>query len=59
MADMDEVKGGMKEAAGKVTGDKDLESEGKVQGKVGDAKDAAGDMADKAKDKLHDVRDGV
>jgi uncharacterized protein YjbJ (UPF0337 family) len=56
----DQAKGRVKEAAGALTGDKDLESEGKadrvageIKEKVGDVKDKAEDLVDKAKDVLH------
>ncbi|PPQ29983.1 CsbD family protein [Rhodopila globiformis] len=49
-----QAKGSIKEAAGKVTGDKETQAEGaaekaagKVQNSVGGAKDAARDWADK------------
>ena len=44
----DEAKGRIKEAAGDLTGDKDLQREGKVDQTAGKAKDAV----DKIKDKL-------
>jgi uncharacterized protein YjbJ (UPF0337 family) len=50
MANMDEAKGRMKEAAGDLTGDKDLKNEGKVDKAAGSVKDKVGDMADKVKD---------
>ena len=64
----DEAKGRVKEAAGDLTGDKDLEREGqmdqagaKVKEKVGNAaetaKDKTGDAVDKAKDKAREVMD--
>lgn len=49
MANMDDAKGKMKEAAGDVTGDKDLEREGKVDQATGDVKDKVGGVADKVK----------
>jgi uncharacterized protein YjbJ (UPF0337 family) len=56
----DKAKGRVKEAAGALTGDKDLESEGKadraageVKEKVGDVKDKVEDAVDKVKDVLH------
>jgi uncharacterized protein YjbJ (UPF0337 family) len=52
MANMDEAKGKIKEAAGDVTDDKDLEREGKVDQATGKAKDKVGDVADKVKDAL-------
>ena len=55
----DEVKGRLKEAAGALTGDKDLESEGKadrvsgeIKDKIEDAKDKVEEVVDKAKDAL-------
>ena len=51
MADgtMDDAKGRAKEAAGDLTDDKDLKSEGKVDRASGKLKDAVGGIADKAK----------
>jgi uncharacterized protein YjbJ (UPF0337 family) len=46
----DDGKGRIKEAAGDLTGDKDLQREGKVDQATGTVKDAVGDVADKAKD---------
>jgi len=46
----DKAKGEAKETLGKVTGDKDLEREGKVDKATGKAKDAADKAAEKAKD---------
>jgi uncharacterized protein YjbJ (UPF0337 family) len=50
MANMDEAKGKIKEAAGDLTDDKDLEREGKVDQASGKVKDKVGDVADKVKD---------
>jgi uncharacterized protein YjbJ (UPF0337 family) len=50
--DTDEAKGRVKEAAGDLTGDKDLQREGKADQAAGKAKDAIDDVADKAKDVL-------
>ena len=47
---MDKLKGHVKEAAGDLTGDKDLEREGKVDKATGKVKDAVGNVAEKAKD---------
>jgi uncharacterized protein YjbJ (UPF0337 family) len=47
----DDAKGRIKEAAGNLTGDEDLENEGKVDQGVGGVKDAI----DKASDKVKDV----
>ena len=58
-AKSDQVKGRAKEAAGTLTGDKDLESEGKADRRAGEAKARldraevkAEEMIDKAKDAL-------
>ncbi len=45
----DEVKGRAKEAAGVVTGNEELENEGKLDQVVGDVKDAVDGVADKVK----------
>jgi uncharacterized protein YjbJ (UPF0337 family) len=47
---IDEAKGRVKEAAGDLTGDRDLKNEGKVDKAEGNVKDAADSVADKAKD---------
>ena len=59
-AESDQVKGQAKEAAGSLTGDKDLESEGKADRRAGKAKekldhakDKVADVIDKAKDASH------
>jgi uncharacterized protein YjbJ (UPF0337 family) len=49
----DQVKGRAKEAVGSITGDKDLESEGKADRRAGEAKEKLGN----AKDKLEEVVD--
>lgn len=56
----DEVKGRIKEAAGSLTGDKDLEAEGKMDRVAGEVKEKLHEMEekvesviDKAKDALH------
>ena len=49
---IDEAKGRVKEAAGDLTGDKDLQREGEVDQASGTVKDAVGDTADKVKDLL-------
>ena len=48
----DKVKGNVKEAAGDLTGDKDLKREGKVDHASGSVKDKVGDAADSVKDTL-------
>jgi uncharacterized protein YjbJ (UPF0337 family) len=45
----DDAKGRVKEAAGDLTGDDELKTEGKVDRASGKAKDAVGGLADRAK----------
>lgn len=52
---MDQAKGRVKQAAGDLTGDKDLRREGKVDEMAGKAKDGL----DRAADKLRDAVDGA
>ena len=54
---MDDAKGRVKEAAGDLTDDKDLQREGKVDQAAGKAKDVVGDAADKVKDAVGKDRD--
>ncbi len=56
MDNKDEAKGRIKEAAGDITGDDDLEREGKVDKAVGKAKDAVDSVASKLKDAVSDDR---
>jgi len=56
----DQMKGQVKEAVGSLTGDNDLESEGKADRRAGEtkeklaeAKDKVEEVVDKAKDALH------
>ena len=58
----DQVKGQVKEAVGSLTGDRDLESEGKADRRAGEtkervehAKDKVEEMIDKAEEKVEDV----
>jgi uncharacterized protein YjbJ (UPF0337 family) len=51
----DDVKGRIKEAAGDVTGDKDLQNEGKTDQAAGNIKEKAGNAVDAVKDKIEDV----
>ena len=44
----DKAKGGIKETAGKITGDKELQSEGKLDKAKGDVHNAVGDLKDAA-----------
>jgi len=48
----DDAKGRVKEAAGNLTGDKDLQREGKVDQAAGKAKDGIEKLTDKVKDAL-------
>jgi uncharacterized protein YjbJ (UPF0337 family) len=45
----DDAKGRIKEAAGKVTGDKDLQNEGKLDQAEGKAKEGIDKLAEKAR----------
>lgn len=49
----DKAKGHAKEAAGDLTGDKDLEREGKIDQASGKVKDTVESAKDKVKDVLH------
>jgi uncharacterized protein YjbJ (UPF0337 family) len=53
MPNKDEAEGRLKEAAGDLSGDKDLQREGKVDQAEGKAKDAIDDAGDKVKDALN------
>ena len=46
----DKAKGAIKDAAGKVTGDKELQAEGKMDKAKGAAHNAAGDAKDTVRD---------
>jgi uncharacterized protein YjbJ (UPF0337 family) len=48
----DEAEGRIKEAAGDLTGDKDLQREGKADQTAGKAKDKVDDASDAVKDKI-------
>ena len=52
MPSEDEAKGRVKEAAGDLTGNKDLQREGQVDQASGKVKDAIDEASDKAKDAL-------
>ena len=51
----DDGKGRVKEAAGDLTGDKDLQREGKIDQGKAEVKDKVGDAADKIGDKIKDI----
>ena len=46
----DKAKGAIKEGAGKLSGDKDMETEGKIDKAKGDMHKIAGDVKDAVKD---------
>jgi len=48
----DKAKGAIKDTAGKITGDKELQGEGKVDKAKGDLHNAAGDVKDAFRDAL-------
>ena len=50
MGELDDLKGRAKEAAGDLTGDEDLEREGKVDRATGKLKDVVERISDKVKD---------
>ncbi|MEX2202996.1 MAG: CsbD family protein [Actinomycetota bacterium] len=54
----DEAKGRVKEAAGDLTGNKDLEREGKLDQAGATVKEKTGNAVDKTKEALDDVLDG-
>ena len=49
----DQAKGRVKEAAGVLVGDEDLEAEGKADRRAGAAKEKAEEVIDKVKDATH------
>jgi uncharacterized protein YjbJ (UPF0337 family) len=53
----DDAKGRVKEAAGDLTGDKDLKQEGKVDQAVGKVREGVEGVADKVKDALRRDKD--
>ena len=53
MGNTDNLKGRVKEAAGDVTGNKDMKREGKVDQFTGDVKEKVEQASDKVKEKLH------
>jgi uncharacterized protein YjbJ (UPF0337 family) len=53
----DDAKGRIKEAAGNLTGDKDLKNEGKLDQAEGKIKEGVDKVADKARDILHKDKD--
>jgi uncharacterized protein YjbJ (UPF0337 family) len=55
----DQAKGRVKEAAGDLTGNDKLKSEGKADQAAGDAKKFVNDVADKAEELVDKVKDAV
>jgi uncharacterized protein YjbJ (UPF0337 family) len=55
----DQAKGKVKEAAGDLTGNDKLKSEGKADQRTGDAKELVNDVADKAEEVVDKVKDAV
>jgi uncharacterized protein YjbJ (UPF0337 family) len=54
---VDEAKGRVKQAAGALTDDSDLEAEGRVDETTGKAKGKVDELKDKAEDTIDKVRD--
>jgi uncharacterized protein YjbJ (UPF0337 family) len=50
---LDQAKGRAKEAAGDISGDEDLQREGKADRLAGEVKEKVGDAVDKVKDAVH------
>jgi uncharacterized protein YjbJ (UPF0337 family) len=57
--DSDQVKGKVKEAVGSLTGDEDLESEGKADRRAGEAKEKVADAKDKVEEVIEKTEDKV
>jgi uncharacterized protein YjbJ (UPF0337 family) len=57
--DKDRIEGNVKEKAGKLTDDEQLEREGKGQESWGKSKDKARDAWDKGKDAADDAKDAL
>jgi uncharacterized protein YjbJ (UPF0337 family) len=55
----DQVKGKVKEAVGSLTGDKDLESEGKADRRAGEAKEKVADAKGKIEEVIEKAEDKV
>ena len=55
--DLDQAKGRIKQAAGDLTGNKDLKNQGKADEAAGKAKEFIEDSKDKAEDFVDKVRD--
>ncbi len=57
MGTMDEIKGRVKEAAGALTGNKDLKREGKADSAAGKVKDVVDSAREKASDAVDAIRE--
>lgn len=57
MGTMDEIKGRVKEAAGALTGNKDLQRDGKADSAAGKVKDVVDSARDKASDAVDSIRE--
>ena len=55
----DQAKGHAKEVVGKLTGNEDLESEGKADRRAGEAKEKVGDVKDKVEEVVDKAEDKV
>jgi len=53
----DKIIGEVKEAAGKVTGNKELELKGKIQSSKSDLKEKAGQIKESIEEKINDTTD--
>ncbi len=53
----DKAKGAVKEGAGKLSGDKELQNEGKIDKAKGSAHKAAGDVKDAARDAADSLKE--
>ena len=56
---LNQVKGALKENAGKLTGDKQLEAEGTIENTVAKVKDTANTVAEDIKKTADDAKDAV
>jgi len=59
MDNKDQAKGKIKEAAGDLTGNEKLQSEGKADHAAGNVKEFVSDVADKAEDVVDKVKDAL
>jgi uncharacterized protein YjbJ (UPF0337 family) len=57
--DLDQAKGRIKQAAGDLTGDKDLKQEGKTDESAGKAKEFLGDVKDKLDGTIDKVKESL